>query len=92
MALPDRSLLPSVAELESLSDEKVKSIVALADNQGRRSNVYALVGMGCGTVSFLGCLGSYVYLVIQHHDAAAGVVLGATVLAIVGRMIRGRDR
>jgi len=90
MAPPDKWLLPTVAELELLSDEKVKTIVALADSQGGRNHTYALVGMLCGTISFLGCLGSYVYLVVQHHDVAAEVVLGATVLAIIGRMIRGR--
>jgi len=52
--------------------------------------MYAIVGMLCGTFSFLGCLGSYVYLVLQHHEVAAEVVLGATVLAIIGRMIRGK--
>ncbi len=90
MAPPDKSLLPPSAELELLSNEKVKVIVALADSESRRSSTYAIVGMLCGTVSFLGCLGSYVYLVMQHHDVAAEVVLGATVLAIIGRMIRGR--
>lgn len=90
MAHPDRTLLPPSAELELLSDEKVKAIVSLADSESRRSNTYAIIGMLCGTVSFLGCLGSYVYLVIQHHDVAAEVVLGATVLAIIGRRIRGR--
>jgi len=90
MAPPDKWLLPATDDLETLSDEKVKSIVALADSQGSRNYTYAIVGMLCGTVSFLGCLGSYVYLVMQHHDVAAEVVLGATVLAIIGRMIRGR--
>jgi len=90
MAPPDRYLLPPSSELAPLSDEKVKAVIALADNEGRRSNTYANLGMVCGTVSFLGCLGSYVYLVVQNHDAAAGVVLGTTVLAIIGRMIRGR--
>ena len=46
--------------------------------------------MLCGTFSFLGCLGSYVYLVTHNHDAAAGVILGATVIGIIGRMIRGK--
>jgi hypothetical protein len=90
MAPPDKSLLPPLSELEVLSDEKVRDIIALADSHSRRSNSYAIVGMLCGTASFIGCLSSYVYLVMQHHDAAAGVVLGTTVLAIIGRMIRGR--
>jgi hypothetical protein len=90
MAPSKRSLLPPPSQLAKLSDEQTKSALALIDNESRRANTYAIVGMVCGTLSFLGCLGSYVYLVTQHHDQAAGVVLGATVLAIVGRMIRGK--
>jgi hypothetical protein len=90
MASPDKYLLPSTMELEPLSDEKVRLLVELADSVNRRSNTYSIVGMACGTISFIGCLSSYVYLVAMHHDAAAGVVLGTTVLAIVGRMIRGK--
>jgi hypothetical protein len=90
MAPPDKYLLPPASELQSLSTETIKAIAALADADSRRANGYAIVGMFCGTVSFLGCLGSYVYLVMQHHDTAAGVVLGATVLAVIGRMIHGR--
>jgi len=90
MAPPTKSLLPSGKQLDALSEEKVRVIAALAEGESRRSYSYAIVGMVCGTVSFLGCLASYVYLVNQKHDTAAGVVLGTTVLAIIGRMIRGR--
>lgn len=90
MAPPTKSLVPTAAELEVLSDEKVKVIILLADHEGRRSSAYSIFGMACGTLSFLGCLGAYVYLVTQNHETAAGVVLGTTVLAIIGRMIRGR--
>ncbi len=90
MALPDKSLLPPATQLQDLSDDKVRVIVELADRESARSNAYAMAGMACGTISFFGCLSAYVYLVIQNHDAAAGVVLGTTVLAIIGRMIRGK--
>ena len=90
MVPPDKYLLPPASELQSLSDEKTKIIVALADADSRRSSSYAIIGMLCGTVSFLCSLASYVYLVNQHHDTAAGVVLGTTVVAIIGRMIRGK--
>jgi hypothetical protein len=90
MAPPVRYLLPSSRELEPLSDEKVKAIVTFADNESRRGQQYAILGMICGTLSFFACLASYVYLVSLHHTEAAGVVLGTTVLAIIGRMIRGK--
>jgi hypothetical protein len=90
MAPADRYLLPPASELKTLSDETIKSIAALAGADNQRANKYAIVGMLCGTVSFLGCLGAYVYLVMQHHEVPAGLVLGTTVLGIVGLMIRGK--
>lgn len=90
MAPSERYLLPTSAELEPLSDAKVKALMVLADHESKRSNLYAITGMLCGTLSFLSCLGSFVFLVLRGHERAAGLVLGTTVLAIIGRMIRGR--
>lgn len=90
MAPPDKYLLPSARELELLSEAKVHELVKLASEESQRELRYATLGMICGTVSFLGCLASYVVLVLENHDRAAAVVLGTTVLAIVGRMIGGR--
>ena len=90
MVQPDKYLLPTSAELEPLSDEKVRILIHLADKDSQRSTSYAVIGMLCGTGSFLACLASYVLLVVHGHDTAAGVVLGATVLGIIGRMIKGR--
>ena len=90
MAPPEKYLLPTSAELQPLSDDKVMALVALAESESRRSSHYALSGMFCGTLSFLSCLGAFVFLVMHGHDRAAEVVLGTTVLAIVGRMLRAR--
>ncbi len=87
----DRSLLPTPSELVGLSDDQVKSIVSLAAAEGRHTFAYDLAGLLCGTVSFLSALAIFVYLVMHQHEGPAGVVLGTTVLAIVGRMIRRRD-
>jgi hypothetical protein len=92
MARGDRSLVPSSRELTELSDEKVQTLVGLAENQSRRSHVYALCGLVRGTLSFLACLACFVYLVMHSHDEAASVVLGASVLAIITGMVRGRER
>lgn len=90
MAPPEKYLLPTSHELEQLTDEKVKALIMLANAESRRSNIYAITGMLCGTCSFLSCLGGFVFLVLHGHETAAGVVLGTTVLATIGRMIRGR--
>ncbi len=90
MAPPEKYLLPTNSELQQLTDEKVKALIVLADGESRRSNVHTITGMHCGTCSFLCCLGVFVYLVVHGHETAAAVVLGATVLATIGRMIQGR--
>jgi len=90
MVPPHKYLLPSTSELQLLSDEKVRIRASLANSESEGLHRYAKLGMVCGVVSFLGCLGSYGYLVRLGHDAAAGIVLGTTVLAVVGKMIRGR--
>jgi hypothetical protein len=90
MARNARFLLPRLAVLKELSDEKVKSLVELSAGQSRESTAYAVIGMLCGTVSFLACLAAYVYLVRGNREVAAGVVLGTSVLGIIGAMIRSR--
>jgi hypothetical protein len=64
--------------------------VSLIDREGQRDNSYSMFGMVCGTVSFLGCIGAFVYLAMHNHETSAGVVLGTSVLMNVGLMIRGR--
>ncbi len=90
MALPTKYLLPSASELAVLSDATAKNVLTVIDSQDQRANAYAVAGLVCGTVSFLGCLASYVYLVMNNHDKAAGIVLGVSVLTLLTRMIRGR--
>ena len=87
---PARSLLPSPSQLRNLPEATVQRVIELADQESQRSARYAMFGMACGTVSFLGALASCVYLVMQGHDTAAGLVFGSTVVTIVGNMIRSR--
>ena len=90
MAPPEKYLLPTSRELEPLSDAKVQALIAMAEGESKRSTQYAVFGMACGTISFLSCVGSFVFLVVQGHDRAAEVILGTAVLTIVGRMLRPR--
>ena len=92
MPPPDRGLLPRKSDLQALNDEQVKAVVALVDGQGKRSLTYAILGMICGTLSFLASLAAFVFLVLRGHEQVAGLVLGATIVAIVGRMIQGRTQ
>ncbi len=92
MPPPDKSLLPRKSDLQSLNDEQVRAVVALVDSEGRRGLIYSVLGMVCGTISFLASLAAFVYLVLHGHERVAAVVLGATIVTIVGRMIQGRTR
>jgi hypothetical protein len=73
--------------MQALAPEKLAVIVQLADSVNRRSYVYAMTGKICATISFIGCLAVFAFLVNAGHDTAAGIVLGATVLATIGRLI-----
>lgn len=82
-----KSLLPSVSEMQALPEEKLAIVVQLADSVNRRAFAYAMTGKICAAICFLGCLAVFGFLVNGGHDTAAGIVLGATVLATIGRMI-----
>jgi uncharacterized membrane protein YjjB (DUF3815 family) len=90
MAPAKDSLLPSPTELARLNDavaaRVIEAVIANLNNNHR----YALTGMICGTASFLGCVGAYVYLVVEGHPKAATVALGAAVLSVIGRMLAAR--
>jgi hypothetical protein len=90
MAPPGKGLLASPAQLKGLPLETVRLVIELADRESQRNAAYAMVGMVCGTISFLGALSCCVYLVLHGHDTAAGLVFGTTAAAVVGHMIRGR--
>jgi hypothetical protein len=85
-------LLPPASELAKLSDQQAVAVFELVDRANRREHSYALAALLCGTVSFLGVVAGFLYLVVQGHTQAAGVLLGAAVLAIVGQMIGSRLR
>jgi hypothetical protein len=90
MPTPDRSLVPKISELSALPPEVAISVIKLANDSDERATKYAIVGMVCGTLSFLGCVADYAYLVMQSHPKAAAVALGTGVLAIIRTMIKSR--
>jgi hypothetical protein len=83
-------LLPSIQEIQALSSEKLAIIAGLTDAVHRRNFLYAMTGKICAALCFLGCLAVFGFLVNAGHDTAAGIVLGATVPATIGRMIGPR--
>ena len=90
MPATSKALLPSAADLSTLSDSTAMRVILAVDLQNARAFSYARSGMICGTVSFMACIASFTFLVMHGHATAAGVVLGTTVLGIVGKMIAAR--
>jgi hypothetical protein len=87
----DRSLLDlSAEEYQSLSDEKAIAIAQIADARHRRQAWYASLGMLCGTATLAGCVCAFVYLVRMGHSNEGYYVLGAAVLAMIGRIVFAR--
>ena len=87
-----QGLLPPAAELAQLTEDQARAVIAAVDRADQREHSYALVALIGGMLSFLGVVAGFIYLVIQGHTQAAGLLLGAAVLAIVGQMIRARLR
>jgi len=92
LAPPVRALVPRSVNLERLSDEQTRAVLQSIDKENTNQHHYAMTGMVCGTVCFLSCVGASVYLFASGHNAVVGgVFLGAAVLSVVERMIRGRE-
>jgi hypothetical protein len=90
--VPEKSSLTELtpAQYAILTDAKVVAITQLANDTHKRQTTYAALGMACGTLAFLACIGAFVYLAIEGHRTEAYVVLGTAVLAMIGRIIGSR--
>lgn len=86
----ERALLPSASDLAKLPVGTAEAVLVVVDLNNRRNHSYAVLGMACSTVCLLGALGSFTYLASTGHPASAGVVLGSTVLTVIGKMIGAR--
>ncbi|WP_035358452.1 hypothetical protein [Edaphobacter aggregans] len=81
--------LPSLNDLQLLNEQVAVEIIKYVDRANTRDTTHRIVGMGCATVSFLSCIGAFVYLVMNGHTGAGtGIVLGAGVLGVVKVMIK----
>jgi hypothetical protein len=85
-----QSLLPTIEILRELPEATALAVIQAASDEQRRETNYASLAMVCGTLSFLGCIGAFCYLVAIGHQQSSILVLGAGVLAIVVRMITAR--
>lgn len=85
-----QSLLPTVEALREMSESTALAVIRAASDEQRRETHYASLAMVCGTLSFLGCIGAFCYLVAIGQQQSSILVLGAGVLAIVARMISAR--
>jgi hypothetical protein len=90
---PQRALLPVLPEQLALLDPSLaREIIDRADRADQRNFIYALVALSGGIITFLASIASFVFLVIHGQRTAAASLLGASVLAIVGTLIRARLR
>jgi putative Mn2+ efflux pump MntP len=92
MAIPAQGSLIELSPEQylALSDAKAVALTELANERHKREARYAVLGMMCGTLSLLACIGAFVYLAMNGHKTEAYVVLGAAVLAMIGRIIQSR--
>jgi hypothetical protein len=74
----------------AVSDAKAVALTQLANDRHKREERYANLATVCGTISFLACIGAFIYLSIEGHRLEAMVVLGTAVLSIISQLIRAR--
>ena len=84
------ALLPSTQQLAGLSEEKTKLILDVVNKVNERETWHGTIRMVIAGCCFSMCVASFTYLVMKGHEKAAAVVLGVTVLGVVGQMINAR--
>jgi hypothetical protein len=62
--------------------------IQAAERDDQRTFRYAMIGLLCGFIAFLGCLGSYVYLALHDHEVIAGIVLGLWFVVAIADLAR----
>ncbi len=86
------TLLPPTSQIAKLTEAQTTVVINALDKVNARDHSYAVAGLICGTVSFMAALNIFAYLIVRGHATAASSVLGTSVLAIIGYMIRARLR
>ena len=77
----------NLARLLTAPSITVEDIQA-AEREDQRTFRYAMIGLLCGFIAFLGCLGSYIYFALHAHQVIAGIVLGLWCLAPITDLAR----
>ncbi len=90
MAKVDSLLGLTLKEFAALSDAQASALANIALDRHKRSANYAVLGMMCGTLCFLSCIGAYAYLAMHGHSTEAYWALGTAVLSIISQLIRAR--
>ena len=79
-AVPSPELLHAYGEI---SPAMAVYVMQEAVNRNRRAFQYAMAGLLIGAVLGLSLITAFVYLVMEGHSAAAGVLLGGGALSMV---------
>jgi hypothetical protein len=93
MPFDDTAVVPTPAQLDVYRQIDVNLpalILELRDRSLKREFHYALVALCAGSVSFIGVVGGFIYLVMQQHPAAAASLLGTGVFGMIGAFLRTR--
>jgi hypothetical protein len=83
-------LLPPPEDLAKLTDSTAAKSLEVIDNANRLGHSYASLAMACGTFGLIACIVAFTYLVVNGHPTAAGLVLGTSVLTILGQIVNSR--
>jgi hypothetical protein len=77
--------------VKELPEEAKIKLIELVREAQQANHKQAMSGLICGMLSFMACLGIYLFLVTHGYAKPARYVLGTTVLGIISGMVKGRD-
>ena len=92
LAIPGVPINLAPEHFRDLSDNQAVALARLARDANRRQATLALLGLICGSIMFLLCISSFVYLVVHNHTMAAYFVLGIVLLGPIARIVMVRTR
>ena len=84
------AVTPKAVDLALLSDASVKVVMDTAAQINAQEARYGIYTMCLAAACFMVCIASFTFLVMNDHATAAGIILGTTVMGVVGQMINAR--
>jgi hypothetical protein len=76
--------------MRTFSPETQVQVIRECGEANRRRFIHAQTGQIVGGINLLACSGLFTFLIYSNHPTAAAALLGANVLAVIGKFLKSR--